>query len=76
MADMTNNNVFLFHKCIPNNPMLARVSVKNVTDYPFYRTLPQHVLMKFVRNVPSLTYFRSDLTPAILQSERPTMVFE
>ena len=79
MADMTNNNVFLFHKCIPNNPMLARVSMKNATDYIKNKTLPQHVLMKFVRNVPSLTYFRSDLTPeniAILQLERPGMVFE
>lgn len=68
----------MFHKCIPNNPMLARVSMKNVTD-DSYKPVPQRVLMKFVRNVPSLTYFRSDLTPeniAILQSERPEMVFE
>ena len=79
MADTTNNNVFLFHHCVSNNPMLARVSMKNVTDYHSNKTLPQRVLMKFVRNVPSLTYFRSDLTPeniAILQLERPEMVFE
>ena len=83
MADRTNTTKFLFHKCIRNNTKLARVSMKNVcfnvSGRHYDRTTPQHVFMKFVRNVPSLTYFRSDLTPeniAILQLERPAMVFE
>ena len=84
MADRTNTTEFLFHKCIRNNTKLARVSMKNVGykmrgDRLFNRTLPQRVLMKFVRNVPSLTYFRSDLSAeniAILQLERPEIVFE
>ena len=78
MADTTNNGKFLFQKCASNNPMLAQVSMKHAIDN-FNKPVPQSVLMKFVRNVPSLIYFRSDLTPdniAILQLERPAMVFE
>ena len=74
-----NVNGFLFHKCIHNNPLLTRISMKNVTDQ--FRSGPflQRWLMEIVRNVPSLTYFRSDLISpnvATLQSERPEIVFE
>ena len=78
MADTTNNDKFLFHKCASNNPMLARVSMKHAIDIS-NKPVAQRELMQFVRNVPSVTYFRSDLTPeniAILQLERPAMVFE
>ena len=78
MADTTSNDIFLFQQCASNNPMLARVSMKHAIDTS-NKPVAQSVLMQIVRNVPSLTYFRSDLTPeniAILQLERPAMVFE
>ena len=72
-------NKFLLHDC--STKKLERVSIKNATatgtgtDIRFL----QAMLVKFVRNTPSLRYFSSDLTPdhiTMLQSERSDIVFE
>ena len=71
-------NRFLLQKLIRNNPLLTRISIENVTDN-FRNFFDQHWLTEIVRNVPSLTYFRSDLilpNVTTLQSERPEIVFE
>ena len=80
---LNNPNKFLFHKCSKN---LERVFIKNfllVTNTfltPFLPTdIRQAVLVKFVRNSPSLQYFSSDLTMAnitMLQSELPDIIFD
>jgi hypothetical protein len=60
----------LFGHC---NTFLERVSLKNAIP-----SFPQFNLAKFVRNTPSLRWFRSDLSPenvAILQAERPEVTF-
>jgi hypothetical protein len=72
----------IFSRC---NTFLERVSLKNAgirfTYKPYtFPTLPmyQTCLIKFVRNTPSLRWFRSDLSPeniAILQAERPEVTF-
>ena len=71
-------NKFLFHHCSEN---LERVSIKNATTIGIDTNtpIPQAELVKFVRKVPSLRYFSSDLTPdniAMLQQERSDIVFE
>lgn len=73
-------NLFLFHK-VCNNP-LERISLRNARYTHFdldEGTVPQQILMKFVRKAPStLVWFRSDLTATnirILQSERPGIEF-
>ena len=81
MADCNNYpNLFLFHK-VCNNP-LERISLRNARYTHFdldEGTVPQQILMKFVRKAPStLLWFRSDLSPEnvrILQSERPGIQF-
>ena len=80
---LNNPNKFLFHKCSKN---LERVFIKNfliVTNTFLTPFLPadirQAVLVKFVRNSPSLQYFSSDLTMAnitMLQSELPDIIFD
>jgi hypothetical protein len=68
-------------------PNLERVTLKhadyreryngNPTDC-FWKTLPQEVLIKFVRHTPKLRWFCSDLTQeniAILKEERPEVEF-
>jgi hypothetical protein len=68
------------------NAKLERVSLKNakcreprIFSSPGpTETFPQIGLIKFVRNTPSLRWFRSDLSPenvAILRAERPEVTF-
>merc|ERR1711865_935775 len=60
-----DNRCFVFN----SNQRRDMADRTNTTEFLFH---------KFIRNVASLTYFRSDLTPeniAILQLERPEMVF-
>ena len=82
MSDSFNYpNIFLFHKL--NNKPLERISLRNAryTDLDGNNedTVPQQILMKFVRKAPStLVWFRSDLAAAnirILQLERPRIQF-
>ena len=81
MSDSNNYpNIFLFHKL--NNKPLERISLRNARYKDFgliVHTVPQQILMKFVRNAPStLVWFRSDLSATnirILQSERPGIQF-
>jgi hypothetical protein len=76
------------HYCIFShcNANLERVSLQNakVREPEFCsapgpkQIFPQSGLMKFVRNTPSLRWFRSDLSPenvAILRVERPEVTF-
>ena len=62
-------DTFLFHKCIHNNKVLERISIRNARD------ITQKMLIKFIRKAPpSLRWFRSDLTSAnmaMLRLERP-----
>ena len=83
MADSNNHpNLFLFHR-LCDKP-LERISIGNARHrHPNAadnkHTVPQQILMKFVRNAPStLVWFRSDLAATnirILQSERPGIEF-
>ena len=66
---------FIFHACCQN---LERLSIRNARNYKWgshtLSSVPQQELIKFVRNAPSLKWFRSDLTLdniAMLQKERP-----
>jgi hypothetical protein len=67
----------LFRRC---NTFLERVSLKNA-KYEYTeptQSSPQYSLVEFVRNTPTLRWFRSDLSPenvAILQAERPEVTF-
>jgi hypothetical protein len=60
---------------------LERVSLKNVRcegSSTAFVPIPQPWLIRFVREVPNLRWFRSDLTPenvALLKRERPEVVF-
>jgi hypothetical protein len=76
-------NYCIFFHC---NAKLERVSLKNAKcREPRFgsspgptQTFPQIGLIKFVRNTPSLRWFRSDLSSenvAILQVERPEVTF-
>ena len=69
--------LYLFHYCCMN---LERVSLQNVvwnfagTRYHFSAEIAQKILIKFVRNAPSLRWFQSELIPenmAMLRLERP-----
>ena len=82
MSDSNNYpNIFLFQN-VNNNP-LERVSLRNARYKDFNteieHTVPQQILMKFVRKAPAtLVWFRSDLSATnihILQSERPGIQF-
>ena len=80
MSDLTTNQTssrpkyFLFHRCRKG---LERVSIQNATCYDTRGCniiIPQSALIKFVRNVPTLKWFRSNLTQKninMLQKERP-----
>jgi hypothetical protein len=82
IIDGTRTEDCIFGRC---NTFLERVSLKNAgcrysfKPYTFPTLdLPQIGLIKFVRNTPSLRWFRSDLSPenvAILQAERPEVTF-
>jgi hypothetical protein len=67
----------IFSHC---NTSLERVSLKNA-KFSFFGPTKSFLnlgLIKFVRNTPSLRWFRSDLSPesvAILQAERPEVTF-
>ena len=74
-----HRDTFLFHRC---SNALESVSIRNAKCFSTkfnYRNsylfmLPQNALIKFVRSVPSLRWFRSDLTPEnmdMLRLERP-----
>ena len=78
LSDLTNvdySNFYLFQKC---NKRLERVSFKsakyqNTFEWMTFDAIPQNVLIKFVRNTPTLKWFCSDLTHeniAMLRSER------
>jgi hypothetical protein len=82
-SDLTNPTLtkyFIFHhSCC--KILLERVSIRNA-QWCNYRwgnkpsSIPQNALIKFVRNVPSLRWFRSDLTQEnrnMLRLERPDM---
>ena len=63
---------FLFCHC---SKALERVSIQNMKCDD--EVVPQDVLIKFVRNVPTLRWFRSDLTIEnmnMLNLERPEIV--
>jgi hypothetical protein len=72
LTNPTFNNHFIFHRCCK---ALERVSIRNARCYRnVLICIPQNALIKFVRNVPSLRWFRSDLTQEnidMLQLERP-----
>ena len=82
MSDNRNYpDAFLFHS-LSDKP-LERISIRNawyqsVNDNE-EKTIPQNMLMKFVRNAPpTLVWFRSNLSrenTRILQSERPGIQF-
>ncbi|MGK3746149.1 MAG: hypothetical protein ACI8RD_006775 [Bacillariaceae sp.] len=67
---------FIFHDC---SKALERVSIRRAKCHFLENNnidvvVPQNVLIKFVRNVPSLRWFRSDLTQdniTMLRLERP-----
>ena len=67
----------IFSHC---NTYLERVSLKDA-KFSFFgptKSFLHICLVKFVRNTPSLRWFRSDLSPesvAILQAERPEVTF-
>jgi hypothetical protein len=75
-----HRNTFIFHNC---SKALERVSIRNAkwllsmnnNNYSMnVNPVPQNLLIKFVRNVPSLLWFRSDLTKEnidMLKLERP-----
>ena len=71
-----HSNIYLCHKC---SKRLERVSFKsakyqNTFEWMTFDAIPQNVLIKFVRNTPTLKWFRSDLTHheniAMLRSEQ------
>ena len=82
LEDEKYSNFFLFYKC---SNKLESVSIRNATfsDYESDGekttvVVPQNALIKFVRNVPSLKWFRSNLSHenmAMLRSERPGIEF-
>jgi hypothetical protein len=82
MVDLNRpDTTFIFHLCCN---VLERLSIRNAkwrdhkwrdqeTDR-YNAVIPQNALIKFVRNAPSLRWFRSDLTPEninMLRLERP-----
>jgi hypothetical protein len=71
--DITRKDRFLFYCC---SNALERVSISNARW--LNNPLPQSVLINFVRNVPTLRWFRSDLTEEnknMLRLERPDIEF-
>merc|ERR1712238_81275 len=71
------NNICIFHHCREN---LQRVSIRNARCSIIYpqptivKCVTQKALIKFVRNAPSLKWFRSDLSKEnvdMLQTDRP-----
>ncbi|OEU18131.1 hypothetical protein FRACYDRAFT_268865 [Fragilariopsis cylindrus CCMP1102] len=71
--DTPNPNPFLFDCC---STALERVSIRNAKSSG--EVFPQNLLIKFVRNVPTLRWFRSDLTEEnmnMLRLERPDIEF-
>ena len=67
-------NDFLFNRCCKS---LERVSIRNARDEKG-KTIKQEALIKFVRSVPTLRWFRSDLHQEnidLLTKERPDIEF-
>jgi hypothetical protein len=77
MSNLTNpahSNQFIFHKC--SSKILERVLIRNAKFE--HAVIPQNALIKFVRMVPSLRLFQSDLTQDnidMLVKERPDIEF-
>ena len=72
--DITRKDRFLFYCC---SNALERVSISNATSW-LNNPLPQRVLINFVRNVPTLRWFRSGLNEEnknMLRLERPDIEF-
>ena len=73
MSDLeTHRDTFIFH-C---SKALERVSIRNLIWGSMY--CRQKILIKFVRNVPTLRWFRSNLTEEnmnMLRLERPDIEF-
>ena len=70
----TRKDRFLFYCC---SNALERVSISNATSW-LNNPLPQRVLINFVRNVPTLRWFRSGLNEEnknMLRLERPDIEF-
>ena len=74
LLDLDNHrNKFLFYHC---STALERVSIRNANWEDV--GIPQNALIKFVRNVPTLRWFRSNLTEEnmnMLRLERPDIEF-
>jgi hypothetical protein len=75
LSDLENHiDTFIFYLCCKS---LERVSIRNAKWYSIGDVptiIPQNALIKFVRSVPSLCWFRSDLTQEnmdMLRLERP-----
>jgi hypothetical protein len=89
ISDLNNHrNVFIFHHCCKSLERVSILDMDvsffddEIDDYEidydddgrYDSTFIQNVLIKFVRNVPSLRWFRSDLTSenmTMLRMERP-----
>jgi hypothetical protein len=75
-GELRYNDLFCLRCC---NTFLERVSLKNAKcSISGGQNFPQIGLVRFVRNTPSLRWFRSDLSAenvAILQAERPEVTF-
>ena len=74
-----HSNIYLCHKCSTTPQRFERVSFKsakyqNTFEWMTFDAIPQNVLIKFVRNTPTLKWFRSDLPHheniAMLRSEQ------
>jgi len=76
MSDLNNHpEKFIFHKCCH---ALERVSLRNARDEGDNLPIKQEALIKFVRSVPTLRWFRSDLRPEnieMLTKEHPNITF-
>ena len=80
LLDSNDYEIFLFQYCCKH---LKCVSLLNVYWYRYRpcsssADIVQQVLMKFVRNAPSLRWFQSQLTPeniAMLRLERREILF-
>mmetsp|Transcript_2461 Transcript_2461/g.2837 ORF Transcript_2461/g.2837 Transcript_2461/m.2837 type:complete len:345 (-) Transcript_2461:314-1348(-) len=76
MSDLHHHpDKFIFHKCCH---ALERVSLRNARDEGDNMPIKQEALIKFVRSVPTLRWFRSDLRPEnieMLTKEHPKITF-
>ena len=75
LSDLDNHpDAFLFNRCCKS---LERVSIQEARD-EFGKTIKQEALVKFVRSVPTLRWFRCDLHQEnidLLTKEHPDIEF-